>query len=247
MFEAIQNEVLKQAVSQILKDFGSEEFIVRDEAEKRAKALPIKAIPFLKEGLKSDIPDVRIGADNALRHIRGANLTKCLEPVDALYDGLTKMNVSLDFQDNPALRKKYEEKIKLADGLKLSQEELDLAFDTMRTPEPGEPGSLDSLNRKYQLQDAHSQKSKIRLWYACHLVETGKQEDVNLAKSLLIEAVKLPGWQTAPGLIVTCVDKVGIPLAEWPKEVQDAYKASILKIQSYNKDAKGWHFSPRPK
>ncbi len=232
--EHAQTELLKQAVAQVLKDFGSEDFAVREAAEKRAKTLGLKAIPLLKEGLTSDIPDVRLGADLAIRQIRGAALKKCLDPVEALNDGLTSMCVAPKLTDE--MRKRFDEKIQMADALTVTQEELDTASDLITLPEPGEPGFMKALDRKYQLRDAHNLKSDIRLFYASQLLSTGNQEDSDRAKQLLTEAVKMPGWQNAPGLIVNCVDKLRIPLKELPQDVQTAYQASLAQIKRYNQN-----------
>jgi hypothetical protein len=55
----------------LVKKLGSEDYAVREEAQKQLIAMGEKALPALEEGLKSDDLEVRLRSGRALRAIRG--------------------------------------------------------------------------------------------------------------------------------------------------------------------------------
>jgi hypothetical protein len=222
---------LQKRVQGILKDFGNEEYRIREKAETDAKKLSIDALKYLKDGLNDESPEVRIRTIRVMKALERGYVAKCLEPVKALNEGL--LDMALARKLTPELRKKFEEKIKLADDFKIPQKDLDFASDLCKLPDSGSPDFMKRLDEKYRLRDAHDLKAALRLQYAKKLADTNSPADKQKALELMKEALKLKGWEHCPGYIVDAVDKMG-GVDTMPKEIQKAFKAAEQTIQENN-------------
>lgn len=241
--DKVADEALKTEVAGLLKDFGSEDYQTREKAEKAAKKLGPKALEHLQEGMKSEDPEVRVRTDRVLRAIKGAHLDKCLKGVNELFKDFTDM--SLDDKLTPELRKKFEEKIKMADNLGLSKEDLDLADKLYKGPEPGDPNFIEKLFEKSRLKEAANMPAETRLKYAHKLAKSADPADQKQAIELLTKAIKLPGWESCPGLIKDAVENLG-GVDKMPKEIQEAYKASLERIKRYERELRPGGFEIFP-
>ncbi|HEY9717679.1 MAG TPA: hypothetical protein V6C69_09435 [Trichormus sp.] len=234
--DRVADAELQKTVQGILKDFGNEDYQTREKAETAAKKLPIDALKYLKDGLNDESPEVRIRTIRAMKALERGHVAKCLEPVKALNEGL--LDMALADKLTPELRKKFEEKIKLADSLKIPQKDLDFASKLCKLPDYGSPDFMKRLDEKYQLRDALDLKAELRLQYARKLADTNSPADMQKALELMKEAIKLKGWEKSPGYIVDAVDKMG-GVETMPKEIQEAFKAAQQTIQEYNKQRPG--------
>lgn len=225
------DKVLEQKVDQLIKDFGSKDFKVRDAAEKAAKQLPVEAIPLLKKGLQSESPEVQDRTERSIFGIKMAHLEKCLKPVKEIRGGINELYDFFKKELDPDIRKKFEDKIKKADDLPFSQEDLDLAAEIC---ESHGDSDFDKLITSSHIKGALELRASLRMRYAEKLAETKDPEDRKRAIELLKEAIKVKGWEKYPGLVKDAVEKLG-GVDGLPKEIKEAYKASLEKIKSYDR------------
>ncbi len=220
--QSVRNEILQQAVSQLLKDFGSEEFEVREAAENLAKTLPAAAIPMLTKGLTNEMPEVRMRAHTALVAIKVTSANRTIQAVKEITTEITNLCNSNRLSDD--MRTQMEPMIARADAISISEDEINYALKLVPNPGYFKPGSSKAQFLRDDIKGANDLKSALRLWYALRLSENDQPGDREKAIRLMQEAVALPGWKKCPGLITGAIDRLGIKLEALPKELQDAYK-----------------------